>query len=499
MRASQSNWEAQPLATRMKPVIRLRGLLASRHSLLVETATRELGKNPQDVLSADIISLAEACKYLYRKASSILAPRRVTWGDTPWMFFGSKVRVERRARGVVGVIGTWNYPFFLAGTQMIQALAAGNTVVFKPSEMAGACAQVLGDLFREAGFDEDVLQILPPGREFGALLAGADVDHLVFTGSLPVGEKVALTAAQKMVTSTLELSGCDPLLALDDADPLLVARSAWFGAVANQGQTCVATRRIIGTKPLLTKIEKELEILSRGAGPFKLCQPAEVSKALELAREAVGQGARLLGEHGLEPCETGWCPPLVLAGATPAMRICQTSLFAPVLCLLEAETESQLVTMEKVCPLSLGASVFSGSIGRAEKVAFELRSPNIAINEVVIPAGHPATPIVARGLSGWGSTQGDEGLLEMTLPRVVYRGPQSPKALRPHLGMVPNGPSKPSDMSGVLEAMLEGDHHPSWWRRIRARLSLPAKGLAWWRQCRRGPNGVSCPAADPTP
>jgi aldehyde dehydrogenase (NAD+) len=125
--------------------------------------------------------------------------------------------------------------------------------------------------------------------------------------------------------------------------------------------------------------------------------------------------------------------------------------------------------------------VFSARPERALALAAQLRSPNIAINEVVIPLGHPATPIVARGASGWGSTQGDEGLLELTVPRVIFQGGPSPGSFRPHLDLVPQGSKKAADMSALLQALLNAGHHPSWWGRLQANLSLPAQAWRWWR------------------
>jgi acyl-CoA reductase-like NAD-dependent aldehyde dehydrogenase len=480
-RQAQTAWATCPLRERLAKVNRLRGLLTQRADHLCQLAREELGKAPQDTLSADLLTLAEACKYLKARAGSILASRRVSPLHNPWIYYGAKIAVERSPRGVVGIIGTWNYPYCLAGVQMAQALVAGNAVVFKPSEFAHRCSALLVQLFLDAGFPAGVLQVLPHEREWGGHLAAAGIDHVVFTGSLPVGRLVAKAAADHLATSTLELSGCDPLLALDDADPELVARSAWFGAVVNQGQTCVATRRVIGTRPFLKKVEGHLAELVQGVEPFTLVRPAEGVRALELAREATSQGARLIGGVSLEADGAKGCPPLVLADVTPAMRVAREALFAPVLSLVSAESEADLVTVERGSPLCLGASVFSARPERALALAAQLRSPNIAINEVVIPLGHPATPIVARGASGWGSTQGDEGLLELTVPRVIFQGGPSPGSFRPHLDLVPQGDKKAADMSALLQALLNAGHHPSWWGRLQANLSLPAQAWRWWR------------------
>lgn len=480
-RIAQRQWSALTIPTRLRVINRFRGLLPARAEEWCRVAREELGKEAQVTLSGDILPLAEACKFLVRRAASVLAPRKVRLADTPWIFFGSRTRVERAPRGVVGVIGTWNYPFCLSGVQILQALVAGNAVLFKPSEVAPRCSALLASLLEEAGVPPGVLQVLPHEREFGSALVAGEIDHVVFTGSSPVGRLVAGAAAERMVTSTLELSGCDPLIALEDVDPALVARSAWFGAVINHGQTCVATRRVIASHSLLEKVEAHLLTMVQGVAPFRLVRPPEGQKAIALAREAISQGARWVGG------EPDWlhagddCPPMVLADVRPEMRVAREALFAPVLCLMGAPDDDQLVALEESCPYCLGASVFSANPERAREVGARLRSPNLSINEVVIALGHPATPIVARGASGWGSTQGAEGLLEMSLPRVVFQSASGPWAFRPHLDLVPHGGKKADDMAGLLQAMLVSWHDASFWRRMRAGLSIPSRAWKWWR------------------
>jgi len=480
-RCAQPPWSAFTIRARLQVVRRFRGLLPSRAEEWCRVAREELGKEEAVTLSGDILPLAEACKFLGRRAQSILAPRRVARSDTPWMFFGSRATVEKIPRGVVGVIGTWNYPFFLSGVQILQALVAGNGVVFKPSEVAPRCSALLAALLQEAGLPPGIFQMVSHQREFGPALVSGGIDHVVFTGSLPVGRMVAGAAAERLVTSTLELSGCDPLIALEDAEPALVARSAWFGAVINQGQTCVATRRVLASHALLEKVEAQLVPLVNGVHPFRLVRPSEGEKAIALAREAVSQGARWVGGEPAGLNGEDGCPPLVLAGVRPEMRIAREALFAPVLCLMGASNDEQLIALEESCPFCLGASVFSARLERARHVADRLRSPNVSINEVVIPLGHPSTPIVARGDSGWGSTQGAEGLLEMTLPRVIFQAASGPWAFRPHLEMVPRAGEKSPDMTGLLRAMLVSGHDNSWTRRLTAGLSMPGKAWKWWK------------------
>ena len=157
---------------------------------------------------------------------------------------GSRDVVHRRPWGVVGIIGTWNYPVFLNAIQVAQALVAGNAVLWKPSENVPRTADLTHALFLEAGFPPDLFHKLPATREAGPQLAEAEVNHIVFTGSDAVGRKLAARLGERLVPSTLELSGCDAMFVLADANVEMAARAAWFGVTLNRGQTCIAVRRI---------------------------------------------------------------------------------------------------------------------------------------------------------------------------------------------------------------------------------------------------------------
>ena len=244
IRSAQPAWERLPVRERLRPVRALRHLLADRYGALCEAVRRDLGKSPEETLGGELLPLADACLFLEREAAHLLRPRRVPTAQRPLWLWGQSDTVHRRPRGVVGVIGTWNYPLFLNGVQIVQALTAGNGVLWKPSEVAPAAAAALHSLFARAGFPDGLLQTMEATREGGQALTEAAVDHVVFTGSAAVGRRIAARLGERLISSTLELSGCDPMFVLDDADLPMAARAAWFGATLNRGQTCIAVRRV---------------------------------------------------------------------------------------------------------------------------------------------------------------------------------------------------------------------------------------------------------------
>jgi acyl-CoA reductase-like NAD-dependent aldehyde dehydrogenase len=472
-RARQVEWACLPVAERLRPVRAFHRLLVEECDRLCAAVGRDLSKTAEETLAGDVLPLADACRFLEREAARLLRPRRVPPGQGPLWLWGQSDLVHRRPRGVVGLIGTWNFPLLLNGVPLLHALAAGNGVVWKPSETAPASADALFGLLERAGYPADLVQLLEATREAGRELAEADVDHVTFTGSSATGRVLAATLGRRLVSSTLELSGCDAMFVLDDADVDLAARAAWFGATLNRGQTCLAVRRALVHRSLYPALLDRLRLLAAAAPPVRLALPAQAEQAERLVEEAVTEGARLLHPPPAAPVESGMCPPRVVADARPEMALCQEASFAPLLAVLPFDTEDEALRMDAYCPYGLGASVFTRQPRRAAALAARLRAGMVAVNDVIVSTAHPATPFGGRGASGWGVTQGAEGLLEMTVPQVV-----SVRAgrYRPHYDLAPG---RNVDQGDLLRAFLDLGHGPTLGRRA---LGLIGLVRALWRR-----------------
>jgi acyl-CoA reductase-like NAD-dependent aldehyde dehydrogenase len=430
-----------------------------------------MGKPYEETLAGEILPLAAACRFLERAAARILQPRRVSRRHLPLWLWPQSDTVHRRPRGLVGIIGTWNYPVLLNGVQMVQALTAGNGVIWKPSELASCSARVVFDLVGRAGFPPGLVHLLPATRDTGAALADAAVDHIVFTGSSVTGRRLAEHLGRRLVTSTLELSGCDALFVLEDADVNLAARAAWFGATLNRGQTCLASRRILVHRSLYEAFADALKPRMSAAVPMRLLLESQGKQAEDLVRAALAGGARLLRGSRQADCggDPSLCLPAVVLDARPEMALCQQASFAPLMAVLPFGTLEEALRMEGQCPYALGASIFTSDRTRAEQLARRLRVGSVAMNDVVFPTVHPATPFGGRSESGWGVTQGAEGLLEMTVPQVVsVRGGK----MRPHYE---SALGKPPLSAEGLRGLLEWSHSAKLhhrlgglWRLVRA-------------------------------
>jgi acyl-CoA reductase-like NAD-dependent aldehyde dehydrogenase len=447
----------------------VRRLLADSADNLAAAAARDLGKVPSEVIGGEVLPLADACRFLQSDAARLLRPRRVPGRSRPLWLLGQRDVVYRRPRGVIGIIGTWNYPFLLNGTQILQAVTAGNAVVWKPSEVAPACAAALADILSRAGFPPGLIRVLGPTREAGAALVEGAIDHVVFTGSATTGKHVARRLGERLISSTMELSGCDPQFVLADADADLAARAAWFGATLNSGQTCIAIRRSFVHRSLYPHFCESLERFGAQAAPCRLALASQAEQANRLVSDALARGGRLLTPPATATDGRSY-PPTAVADARPEMALCQEASFAPLLAVLPFDDIAEAIRLDTSCPYHLGASIFTQRHESAEQVAEALYSGIVSVNDVIVPSAHPATPFGGRGASGWGCTQGAEGLLEMTVPQVVSsRGGR----FRPHYDLAPGQGSGETlaAQEALLRGLLESGHAPSWRRRWRG----------WWQ------------------
>jgi acyl-CoA reductase-like NAD-dependent aldehyde dehydrogenase len=438
-RAAQPAWARLPVRGRLRPARALRRLLVARADDLCAAVGADIARPATEVVATELLPTAAALKFLEREAARVLAPRGVPGRLRPTWLLGCRDAVHRRPWGVVGVIGTWNYPVFLNAGQVAQALVAGNAVLWKPSENAPRTADLTHALFLEAGFPRDLFHKLPATREAGPQLADAGVDHVVFTGSDAVGRKLAARLGERLVPSTLELSGCDAMFVLADADVRLAARAAWFGVTLNRGQTCIAVRRVFVQRAVAAAFADEVRKLAAGAGPVELVTDGQRAVAERLIADAVSRGATVLANPERERRGEAANPERERRGeaATPSLTlrvrlqptflldtpadaaVCREACFAPVAAVVPFDAVDDAVSLAAGSPFGLGASVFTADADAARELAARIPAGSVTVNDVLAPTAHPATPFGGRGASGWGVTQGAEGLLAMTVPQVV--------------------------------------------------------------------------------
>ncbi len=349
MRAAQAAWAARPLSERLRAVRNLRHGIAAHGARLARAAGGGIDRPEPEVLSAEVVPLADACRFLEREAPRLLAPRRLGSAGRPAWLFGVESEVRREPLGLILVIAPCNYPVFLPGTQTVQALAAGNAVLWKPGRGGSAAARAFAEIAAAAGVPDGVLTVLSEEPEAAREAIAAGVDKVLLTGSAATGREVLGELSGRLIPATMELSGDDPMIVLPGADLARVARAVRFGRTLNGGATCIAPRRIMVLGDQLSALRERLD-------------PGLPLTPVSSLEEALAEAAR--------------------------------------------------------SPYALGASVF-GPEAEAVALAGRLRAGVVVVNDVIVPTADPRLPFGGRGESGFGVTRGAEGLLELTLPKVI--------------------------------------------------------------------------------
>jgi acyl-CoA reductase-like NAD-dependent aldehyde dehydrogenase len=421
-RAAQRDWAALPVRARLARLRRLRHAIAADGATLARAVGIRPGRSLADTIACELMPLADAARFLERRADRLLAPRRLGRRGRPWWLLGAAAELRREPLGLVLVIGPGNYPLFIPGVQLLQGLAAGNAVALKPGAGGHAALAALVDLAAQSGIPRALLPLLPEAPAAAAAAIAAGVDKVILTGSAETGAAVLAALAPALTPAVMELSGNDAVIVLPGADLDLVADAIAYGLRLNGGATCIAPRRVFVPTAEQASLAGRLETRLAGIPPVPL-DPAVVERLSALLSAAVAGGARLL-RGALPPTRSSG--PLLLADADPATL--REGVFAPLACLVPVASTEQALAMAALSPYALGAAVF-GPEAEARRVAGALRAGLVTINDVIVPSADPRLPFGGRGRSGFGVTRGAEGLLEMTAVKAVSvrRG-----RLRPH-------------------------------------------------------------------
>ncbi|MBW4039155.1 MAG: aldehyde dehydrogenase family protein [Acidobacteria bacterium] len=413
-------WAQRSLAERLGVLRRARHGMAERAEAFAAAISPMLARTQADTLVSELLPLLDACKFLEREAEGLLAPRKLGRRGRPLWLAGVIAEVHREPLGHVLVIGPSNFPLFLPGVQVMQALAAGNTVTWKPGRGGGAVAQLVAQCCREAGLPVEALTVTDESVQAAEMALAASPDKVIFTGSADVGRGVLAKLAETETPAVVELSGADAIVVLPSADLGQVARAVAFGLRLNGGAVCMSPRRLFATTECMERLRPLLDAALAKIGPVKL-EPTTAARLRVMVGAATGSGAIVRGAFRPEAQQ-----PLVVDYATAEMAITRSDVFAPVISLLEVGTMEQVRGMYERCAYALTASIFCGRSDEREArtMASTLKAGTILINDAIAPTADPRLPFGGRAGSGYGVTRGAEGLLEMTAVKtlIVRRG-----------------------------------------------------------------------------
>ncbi len=400
---------------------------------IADVLRAETGKDRGEAM-AEVTAALTAMDYFVRNAGDILEPAR----GRSWPFPTTKGWVEYHPLGVAAVITPWNYPFYLTMLSTIQALAAGNTVVVKPSEVTPHSGALVAALAAEAGLGDDVVQVIHGRGETGEALTRGDTDVVAFTGSTAVGRKVAVAAAEALKPVILELGGKDAMIVLEDANLKWAAQAAVTYGVFNAGQTCVAVERVYVVDEVYDRfVEEARKAMTRlnvgsgdrgDIGPFIYAPQASVVE--RHVGDAVARGARVIHGGDTHRTEHGvYFEPTLVVDADHSMDLMQEETFGPVVPVVRVRDEEDAVAMANDSVYGLHGSVWTKNKRRGARVASQMKTGTVAVNDHLINFFFPSIPLGGINDSGVAGHLGEEGLKNFSATKSITSARLAPTTM----------------------------------------------------------------------
>jgi acyl-CoA reductase-like NAD-dependent aldehyde dehydrogenase len=335
------------------------------------------------------------------------------------------------------------HPLILPGVQIIQGLVAGNGILFKPAAGTHAIAKLLSETLRSCGVPDSAMILLDQSPD-AAKCYYSQIDKVIVTGSADTGQAVARDLAEHNKPAIMELSGCDAAIVLPNADIQLAAACIRFGLAFNGSNSCIAPRRLLVhasvADALVSELAKGLATIPALPIPAQFCPRID-----ELVKDALDHGAKLV--FGNWPAQNNLTP-LLLDYGKPCMRLQREDIGLPIASIVRVNDVSGIIAASARCPFKLGASIF-GPPDEGMELAKSLDAGSIVINDCMAPTADPRLPFGGGGASGFGSTRGAEGLLQMTRPKTIQACTHS---LRFHLR------KETASTADLLRAQLQMTH-----------------------------------------
>ena len=424
----QPFWAQLSLQDRARYLRRAAQVIIDESDELRDLIAREQGKPRNEAFSMEVLPTVDACHWLANAGPGLLADERIA---TPqWFLKQKRSSYVYEPLGVVGIIAPWNYPWSIPFGEVAIALMAGNGVVLKPASLTCLIGQRIQQVFERAGVPEGLVRVVHGGGAVGQALVESSVAKVFFTGSVEVGRGIGTACAERMKGCVLELGGKDPMIVLADANIDHAIAGALWGGFANAGQTCAGIERVYVMREVA---ERFIAGVVAGARKLKVGDPlswdTEIGPMVsreqwqlvrDLVDDAVATGAEL---HCGGPVDVAGSPgayyaPTVLTGVTHEMRIMQEEIFGPVLPIIVVDSEDEALRLANDSRFGLGASLWTADRPKAERMARELQSGMVWINDHMYSHGAAQTPWGGVKDSGLGRTHSKFGLYACVNPKL---------------------------------------------------------------------------------
>ncbi|MGW9232888.1 aldehyde dehydrogenase family protein [Pseudorhizobium sp. NPDC055634] len=399
------------LDERLDALARLRQAIERREPDIVRALYQDFGKPEPEVILTETLPVLQEIRHATRHLKDWMRERRVS---PTLATLGTSGRIRPEPRGACLIIAPWNYPFNLALSPLVSALAAGNSAVLKPSEMTPATSQVIADLIAET-FPPDLVAVVQGGKEVSQQLLDQPFDHIFFTGSPEVGKIVMAAAARHLSSVTLELGGKSPTIVGPGADLDKAARWIAFGKFVNAGQTCIAPDHVFVHRGIEERFSEALRATIRHAygddprkgGDFaRIVNTHHAERLRGLLEDATGKGARIT--FGGET-EGTYLSPTLIEAITPQMTIDHEEIFGPVLPIMAYDGLDEVIDRVNGRPKPLALYIFEKDAAFAEEIIARTSSGGVGVNLTAMHYTHPGLPFGGINNSGIGAAHGRFG------------------------------------------------------------------------------------------
>jgi len=405
----------------------LKGVRARREEFVQAISEDFGGRARQETLLLEVFPVVDAIHHAIRHLPQWMRPRPAAAG---WQFLPGRARVVYQPLGVVGVIGAWNYPLLLSLSPVVSALAAGNHVMLKPSELAPRTADLLARLVTEL-FPEDYVTVVTGGPEIGAAFAALPFDHLLFTGSTRVGKLIMRSASEHLTPVTLELGGKSPALVHPDFPAQTAAARIMAGKLYNAGQTCIAPDYVLveaGARAEFVRLASEAATtmyprLVGNADFTRIVTRAHYQRLRDLVEDAALKGAEMLEVNPARETaneQNRVFPPTLLWNVSDQMTVMQEEIFGPVLPVVTYRSLDEAIEYVNARPRPLALYYFDRNSKRVESVLARTTSGGVTVNDTILHIAQNDLPFGGVGASGMGSYHGFDGFLTFSKKKGVF-------------------------------------------------------------------------------
>jgi len=426
LRAAQGIWEQMGFRSRRRWLYEWRDWMFDNQVRLADLLQGETGKVRAEA-DYEVPTVAAAINYYGSRGQRFIADQRVQ-ASFPLMKT-KRLRVVHHPYELVAVIGPWNLPVLLTFLDAVPALAAGCSVLVKPSELTPLTVTEMVRGWREEVGAPDVLGVVNGWAETGSAVVEA-CDMIQLTGSEGTGRIVAQQAAAQLKPCSLELSGKDPLVVLADADLERAANAVVWGSLANAGQVCFSVERVYVEEPvyaeLTARVTEKVAALHQGVdGPDytadlgAMTSPAQIAVLEEQIADARARGARVLAGGRVRPGTEAFFEPTVVVDVDHDMRIMRDETFGPIVAMMPVRDADEAIRLANDCDLGLSASIFGGDARRAAALARRIEAGAVNVNDVYTNSYVIDLPLGGWKRSGIGSRNGPDGIRKYCRPQAI--------------------------------------------------------------------------------